>query len=154
MRGSLKNNLQNEKSEAAEKIEKAAKAKSAGQSKAKKENIFKRIGKWFAKFGKDFKGEIKKITWPGAKMVLKSTLVVIVAILVIGLAVFAVDWCLSRGVDGLESLASKSSTSEESADAEADAGEAEAADNGVEVQAAEDTTEAAAEAQTTQAAAE
>ena len=52
-----------EKSEAAEKIEKAAKEKKAGAPKAKKGNIFKRIGKWFAKFGKDFKGETKKITW-------------------------------------------------------------------------------------------
>ena len=76
-----------EKSEAAEKIEKAAKEKKAGAPKAKKGNIFKRIGKWFAKFGKDFKGETKKITWPGAKMVLKSTLVVIVAIAVIGKAI-------------------------------------------------------------------
>lgn len=110
----------NEKSEAAEKIEKAAKAKKAGTPKAKKENIFKRIGKWFAKFGKDFKGEIKKITWPGAKMVLKSTLVVIAAIFVIGLAVFIIDWCLSRGVDGLESLASKTSASEMQDEEESD----------------------------------
>lgn len=107
----------NEKSEAAEKIEKAAKAKKAGTPKVKKGNIFKRIGKWFARFGKDFKGEINKITWPGAKMVLKSTLVVLVSIIVIGIAVFAVDWCLSRGIDGLESLATKSKTSQ-SADVE------------------------------------
>ena len=37
-----------EKSEAAEKIEKAAKEKKAGAPKAKKGNIFKRIGKWFS----------------------------------------------------------------------------------------------------------
>ncbi len=110
-----------EKSEAAEKIEKAAKAKKSAP-KEKKENIFVRIGKWFKKFFKDLKGDIKKITWPTGKMVLKSTLVVIVSIAVIGLAVFLVDLALSKGVDGLESLASHYSESqtaeEESADKE------------------------------------
>lgn len=96
-----------EKSEAAEKIEKAAKEKKAGAPKAKKGNIFKRIGKWFAKFGKDFKGETKKITWPGAKMVLKSTLVVIVAIAVIGIVVFFIDWGLSSGINGIRDVADK-----------------------------------------------
>ena len=147
----------NEKSEAAEKIEKAAKAKSAGSPKAKKGNIFKRIGAWFAKFGKDFKGEVKKITWPGAKMVLKSTAVVLVAIIVIGLAVFAIDWCLSRGVDGLESLATKISENQDAEGAaDADAETADGTENAAAAtQAAADTaiTEAATtEAATTEAA--
>lgn len=94
-----------EKSEAAEKIEKAVKEKKAGAPKVKKGNPFKRAGKAIVKFCKDFKGEIKKITWPGAKMVLKSTLVVLVSIVVIGLVVFAIDLGLSKGVSGLESLA-------------------------------------------------
>lgn len=93
-----------EKSEAAEKIEKAAKAKKSAP-KEKKENIFVRIINWFKKFFKDLKGDIKKITWPNGKTVLKSTLVVIVSIAVIGFAVFVVDLALSKGVDGLESLA-------------------------------------------------
>ena len=119
-----------EKSEAAEKIEKAAKAKKAGAPKDKKGNIFVRIGKWFAKFFKDLKGDIKKITWPSAKMVLKSTLVVIVSIAVIGLAVFLVDLGLSKGVKGLESLATHYSSSqtadEESADKKEDKEKADA----------------------------
>ncbi len=119
-----------EQSEAAAKIEKAAKAKKAGSAK-KKENIFVRIGKWFAKFFKDLKGDIKKITWPNGKTVLKSTLVVIVSIAVIGLAVFLVDLALSKGVDGLESLASHYSQSqtadEESADKKEDSKTADAA---------------------------
>ena len=117
-----------EKSEAAEKIEKAAKAKKSG-TKVKKENIFVRIGKWFKKFFKDLKGDIKKITWPNGKTVLKSTLVVIASIAVIGLAVFLVDLGLSKGVDGLESLATHYSESrtadEESADKKDDKAAAE-----------------------------
>ena len=118
-----------EKSEAAEKIEKAAKAKKSG-SKVKKENIFVRIGKWFKKFFKDLKGDIKKITWPNGKTVLKSTLVVIASIAVIGLAVFLVDLGLSKGVKGLESLATHYSSSqtadEESADKKEDKEKADA----------------------------
>ncbi|MBQ8228890.1 MAG: preprotein translocase subunit SecE [Clostridia bacterium] len=107
-----------EKSEAAEKIEKAVKEKKAGAPKVKKGNPFKRAGKAIVKFCKDFKGEIKKITWPGAKMVLKSTVVVLVSIVVIGLIVFAVDLGLSKGVSGIESLAENYKTSQ-TADEEA-----------------------------------
>ncbi len=101
-----------EKSEAAEKIEKAVKEKKAGAPKVKKGNPFKRAGKAIVSFCKDFKGETKKITWPGAKMVLKSTLVVLVSIAVIGIAVFLVDLGLTEGVNGLKSLADNYKTSQ------------------------------------------
>ena len=101
-----------EKSEAAAKIEKAVKEKKAGAPKVNKGNPFKRASKAIVKFCKDFKGEIKKITWPGAKMVLKSTLVVLVSIVVIGLIVFAVDLGLSKGISGIEGLAENYKTSQ------------------------------------------
>ena len=135
-----------EKSEAAEKIEKAAKAKKAGAPKVKKGNIFKRMGKAIAGFFKDFKGEMKKITWPGAKMVLKSTLVVIVAIAIIGVVVFAIDLGLSEGINGIRGLADKYQTSQ-SAETETDTTDESAKSD------AETTTDAAAES-TTAAAAE
>ena len=94
-----------EKSEAAEKIEKAVKEKKAGAPKVKKGNPLKRAGKSIVKFCKDFKGDLKKITWPGAKMVLKSTLVVIVSIIVVGLTVFLIDLGLTEGINGLKGLA-------------------------------------------------
>lgn len=127
-----------EKSEAAEKIEKAVKEKKAGAPKVNKGNPFKRAGKAIVKFCKDFKGEIKKITWPGAKMVLKSTLVVLVSIIVIGLVVFAIDLGLSKGIGGLESLAENFKASQ-TAEATEDASEetTEAADAEEETKAAE-----------------
>ena len=130
-----------EKSEAAEKIEKAAKAKKAGAPKVKKGNIFKRMGKAIAGFFKDFKGEMKKITWPGAKMVLKSTLVVIVAIAIIGVVVFAIDLGLSEGINGIRGLADKYQTSQ-SAETETDTTDESAKSD------AESTTDAAAESTT------
>ncbi|MGN1480252.1 MAG: preprotein translocase subunit SecE [Acutalibacteraceae bacterium] len=133
-----------EKSEAAEKIEKAAKAKKAGAPKVKKGNIFKRMGKAIAGFFKDFKGEMKKITWPGAKMVLKSTLVVIVAIAIIGVVVFAIDLGLSKGVNGIKGLGEKYQTSQSAETDTATADEDEQSD-------AESTTDAAADAESTSA---
>ena len=59
------------KKDAVEKAEKKAKATKADKAdkanKPKKPNIFVRAGKAIARFFKDFRGEIKKITWPDAK---------------------------------------------------------------------------------------
>ena len=93
-----------EKSEAAAKVEKAKKVKD-NAPKAKKGNIFVRMGKAIKSFVKDFRGETKKIVWPGAKEVIKSTGVVLVAVLVIGAGIWIVDWLLSLGVDGVMELA-------------------------------------------------
>ncbi len=49
--------------------------------------FFKRIGKFF----KDCKGELKKIVWPAPKAVFKSTGVVLVTIILLGLFVFLLD---------------------------------------------------------------
>ncbi|MDD6275662.1 MAG: preprotein translocase subunit SecE [Clostridia bacterium] len=98
-------------SEAAKKIAKAEKAKKSGknankpslQVRAKKSfiNFFKAIPRFF----KNFRGEVKKITWPNAKEVLKSTGVVIFCVAIVGLAVFLVDLGLTSGIDGLRGIA-------------------------------------------------
>ena len=106
----------------------ADKEKKAGAPKVKKGNPFKRAGKAIVKFCKDFKGEIKKITWPGAKMVLKRTLVVLVSIVVIGLVVFAIDLGLSKGVSGLESLAANYKTSQSADEEKSESAETEKTD--------------------------
>ena len=61
-------------------------AKSEKKAKEKKPSKFspKKVGKAIAKFFKDLRGETKKIVWPGRKMVIKSTGVVLAAILVVG----------------------------------------------------------------------
>ncbi len=74
-------------------------------------NIFVRAGKAIKKFCKDLKGEIKKIVWPDAKTVLKSTAVVLVVVAVCGLAIFAVDQLLSLGLSGLKDVAQSISDS-------------------------------------------
>jgi len=95
-----------EKTEATEKVEKAKKVKEKS-SKAKKGNFFAHVGKAIKGFIKDFRGETKKIVWPGAKEVIKSTGVVLVAVAVIGAGIWLADWLLSLGVDGVMELADK-----------------------------------------------
>ena len=79
-------------------------------NKPKKPNIFVRAGKAIARFFKDFRGEIKKITWPDAKTVLKSTGVVIAVILIIGIGIWIVDFGLSQGLSLIEGLAQDPTT--------------------------------------------
>ncbi len=69
--------------------------------------FFKKIGKGIAHFFKDLRGETKKIVWPGRQMVLKSTGIVLAAILVIGAGIWIIDFAISGAVTGLNSAANK-----------------------------------------------
>lgn len=93
-----------ESSEAAKKIAKAEKAKSSKKSN-KKSNIFVRMGKAIKSFLKNSKGDLKKITWPNAKEVLKGTVVTIFCIAIVGVIVFLVDLGLTQGIKGLRTAA-------------------------------------------------
>ena len=75
-------------------------------------NFFVKIGKAIAKFFKDLKGETKKIVWPGRHMVLKSTGIVLAAILVIGAGIWILDFAVSGAVTGLGKLADKTEVTE------------------------------------------
>jgi len=57
----------------------------------KKPNIFKRMGKSIAKFFRDIKSEIKKIVWPTPKSTFKNMGIVLLAMLIVGVFVFAID---------------------------------------------------------------
>ncbi len=65
------------------------------------------MGKAIAKFFKDERGECKKIVWPDRKTVLKSSLVVIVTVAILGVVIWLVDTGLSEGVSALVNLAEK-----------------------------------------------
>ncbi len=101
-----------EKSQAAEKVAKAEKAHKASKQKSDKPIIFVRMGKAITRFFKDFRGETKKIVWPAAKTVLKSTGVVLAVVAIVGLAIFLIDTGLSRAVSGLEGLADRETTTQ------------------------------------------
>ena len=91
-------------SQAAEKVAAADKKKEKKPANPDG-NIFVRAGKAIKKFCKDLKGETKKIVWPDAKTVLKSTGVVLVVVIICALIIGGVDWLLSQGVSLLERAA-------------------------------------------------
>ena len=59
----------------------------AGQTKAKKPNIFKRLGTFFVKSW----SELKKVSWPSFKTVLKNTGIVLLVVLFFAVIIFGVD---------------------------------------------------------------
>ena len=95
-----------EVSQAAEKVAAAEKKKDKKPANPNG-NFFVRAGKAIKKFCKDLKGEIKKIVWPDAKTVFKSTAVVLAVVIVVGLIIFGIDTLLVEGIDALKSVAAK-----------------------------------------------
>ena len=67
--------------------------KDAKKAKDKKPGFFARVKRWF----KDLKGELKKVTWPTVKDVVKNVGVVILCVLIVGVFIWAFDW-LARAV--------------------------------------------------------
>lgn len=61
--------------------------KKTEKKKEKKPNIFKKIAKYF----RECKGEVKKITWPPVRTVFKNTGIVLAIIIIIGLFIFGLD---------------------------------------------------------------
>ena len=68
------------------------KAKAPKKKDAKKPN---RVLRWL----KDLKGELKKVTWPSAKDVVKNVGIVIVCVLVVGVCIWVFD-ALAHAVVG------------------------------------------------------
>lgn len=57
------------------------------EAKAKKPNVFKRIGKFFT----DLVSEMKKIVWPSRKQTLNNTLAVVVIVLIAAVVLVGLD---------------------------------------------------------------
>lgn len=100
--GSKAKETASEESKAAEKVAKAAKGNS---KKSDKPNVFSRMAKGSKRFFKDFKGEAKKIVWPDARTVLKSTGIVILVVAIVSLIIWGIDTGLTAGISGLKHLA-------------------------------------------------
>lgn len=92
---------------------KKAKADKADAPKEKKPNVFVRMGKSIKKFFKDLRGECKKVVWPDAKTVLKSTGVVLASVAVLGVIIWGIDTGLSELIKLLLNTASNASATTE-----------------------------------------
>ncbi len=58
----------------------------------------KKSGNRIARFFKELKSELKKVVWPSKKQVSKNTLIVIVAVLIIGAIIYALDLLFGWGM--------------------------------------------------------
>ena len=79
-----------------EKNEQAVPAKAEKEKKPAKKskpNVFQRIAKWF----RELKSELKKVTWPTASQTMNNTLVVIACVIIVGIFIWLFD-ALSNGV--------------------------------------------------------
>jgi preprotein translocase subunit SecE len=49
-------------------------------------------------FVRDVRGELKKVAWPSKAEVVTSTIVVLMAVIVMTLLIFGLDWMFAEGV--------------------------------------------------------
>ena len=70
-------------------------------AEAKKENWFKRTWGKVCKFFRELKSELKKVVWPTPKQVVKNTLIVVVAVIIIGATVSLFDLVAGTAVTAL-----------------------------------------------------
>ena len=65
----------------------------------KKPNFFVRTGKRFSKWFREMKSELKKVVWPSGKQLLNNTIIVLVAVLIVGVIVCLFDFVAGLGID-------------------------------------------------------
>ena len=84
---------------------KAAKTEKKAKNNApKKQNWFVRLFKKIAKFFKDLPGEMKKVVWTPKAELRKSTLLVIVTVVVVALCISVVDTSFAWIVNSISGL--------------------------------------------------
>ena len=66
----------------------------------KKENFFKRIGRWF----REMRSELKKVVWPSKSQMVNNTLVVLACVIVVGIFIWVFDFAASQLVTGILNL--------------------------------------------------
>ncbi|MBQ1410567.1 MAG: preprotein translocase subunit SecE [Oscillospiraceae bacterium] len=69
-------------------------------AEVKKENWFKRMGKWL----RGMKSELNKVVWPTRAQVLNNTMVVIVVSLIFAVIIGLIDWAAYEGIKQLLGL--------------------------------------------------
>ena len=70
----------------------------------KKPNFFVRTGRRISKWFREMKSELKKVVWPSSKQLLNNTIIVLSAVIVVGVILFAFDWLAGQGVSLLGKL--------------------------------------------------
>lgn len=79
---------------------KTAKNDKGDDKKSKKPSFFKRIAKWL----REMKSELKKVQWPTWKQTLKSTGIVILCVIIVGIFIAVFDTLAQAVIRALISL--------------------------------------------------
>jgi len=96
---------ENEKKEVEVKTENAAvEAKAEKKPAAPKQSFFKRAGARISKFLREYKSELKKIVWYDRKSTIRSSIIVVVAVLVSALFLGILDFGFSQALMALGKL--------------------------------------------------
>jgi len=98
-----KKNLPTEETEEVA-LEAKTKAKSDNKKADKKPNIFVRVCKKLAKLFTDVVGEMKKVVWTPKDELKKSSKIVLVTVVAVGLAIAVVDTCFSWIINSIAGL--------------------------------------------------
>ena len=69
-------------------------------AEAKKENVFKRIGRWF----REMRSELKKVVWTSKSQMVNNTLVVLACVVVVGIFIWVFDAVAGVVVNGIITL--------------------------------------------------
>ena len=70
----------------------------------KKENWFARAWGRICRYFRELRSELKKVSWPTPKQVLKNTLIVLACVLVVGIFICVFDLAAGMGIDALLGL--------------------------------------------------
>jgi preprotein translocase subunit SecE len=70
-------------------------------AEVKKENIFKRAWHGVCRYFRELKSELKKVSWPTPKQVVKNTLIVVACVLVVGVFIWMFDFVAGVGINAL-----------------------------------------------------
>lgn len=60
----------------------------------KKPNVLERAKEWFI----DMKAELKRVVWPSFAKVRQNTVIVLVFVLIVGAAIWILDWLFTSGM--------------------------------------------------------
>ncbi len=67
----------------------------------KKENWFKRTWGRICRYFRELRSELKKVVWSTPKQVLKSTLIVLACVVIVGIFIWMFDFVARFGIDAL-----------------------------------------------------
>ena len=88
---------QEKRDNAAEQEPVSSEKKAKDAKKTKDANKPNRVLRWC----KDLKAELKKVTWPSVKSVIKNVGVVVACVLIVGVCIWVFDWLARAVIDAL-----------------------------------------------------